>query len=67
MVKPPTYSPKSLDYFLLTKKDRPRYLDQRNVNYITSWEVWHPSYGKQYNNKTTLECDDLEPILRPIC
>ena len=25
MVKPPTYSPKSLDYFLLTKKDRPRY------------------------------------------
>ena len=31
--------PKSLDYFLLTKNDRPCRLDQYNVHYITSWEV----------------------------
>ena len=35
----PTHSLKSLDHFLLTVKDKPCHLDQRNVHYITSWEV----------------------------
>ena len=39
VVNSPTYGPKSLDHFLLTKKDRPRHLDQHNVHYITSWEA----------------------------
>ena len=64
VVNSPTHSPKSLNHFLLTKKDRPCHLDQRNVHYIKSWEVLHPSYGKQYNNKPTLQSNDLETILR---
>ena len=39
VVNSPPHSPKSLDYFLLTKKDRSCRLDQCNVHYITSWEV----------------------------
>ena len=35
----PTHSLKSLDHFLLTVTDKPCHLDQRNVRYITSWEV----------------------------
>ena len=35
----PTHSLKSLDHFLLTVTDKPCHLDQRNVHYITSWEV----------------------------
>ena len=50
MVKPPTHNPKSLDHFLLTKKDRPHRLDQRNVHYITSWRCNILAMG---NNTTT--------------
>ena len=39
VVNSPTHSPKSLDHFLLTEKDKPCHLDQRNVHYVTSWEV----------------------------
>ena len=39
VVNSPTHSPKSLDHFLLNENDRPCRLDQRNVHYITSWEV----------------------------
>ena len=62
----PTHSLKSLDHFLFTVKDRSCRLDQRNVHYITIWEVYRPSYGKQWNNKPTLQCNDLEPTLRPV-
>ena len=66
MVNSPTHSLKSLDHFLLTVKDKPCHLDQRNVHYITSWEVWRPSYGKQWNNKPTLQRNGLEPTLRSV-
>ena len=36
VVNSPTHSPKSIDYFLLTVKDKPCHLDQCNVHYITS-------------------------------
>ena len=62
----PTYSPKSLDHFLLTVRDKPCRLDQRNVHYITSWEVQRPSYEKQWNNKLSLQHNDLEPTFRSI-
>ena len=39
MVSSPTNSLKSLDHFLLTVKDKPCHLDQRNVHYITSWKA----------------------------
>jgi len=34
-----THNLKSLDHFLLIEKDKPCCLDQRNVHYVTSWEV----------------------------
>ena len=39
MVNLPTHSLKSLDHFLLTTKNKPCRLDQRNVHYVSSWEV----------------------------
>ena len=39
VVNSPIPSPKSLDHFLLTEKDKSCLLDQRNVHYVTSWEV----------------------------
>ena len=39
VVNSPTHSLKSLDHFLLIVKDKSCCLDQRNVHYITSWEV----------------------------
>ena len=64
MVNSPTHSPKLLDHFLLTIKDRPCRSDQGNVHYITSWELQHPSYRKQWSDKPTLQCNDIEPTLR---
>ena len=39
VVNSPTHSLKSLDHFLLTEKDKQCCLDQRNIHYVTSWEV----------------------------
>ena len=39
VVNLPTHSPKSLDHFLLTTKNKPCHLDQCNVHYVSSWEV----------------------------
>ena len=39
MANSPTHSSNSPNHFLLTIKDKPCHLDQRNVHYITSWEV----------------------------
>ena len=39
VVNSPTHSPKSLNHFLLTEKDKSCRFDQCNVHYITSWEV----------------------------
>ena len=62
----PTHNLKSLDHFLLIVRNKPCCSDQRNVHYITSWEVQCPSYGKQSNNKPTPQHNDLEPTFRSV-
>ena len=66
VVNSPTQSLKLLDHFLLIVKEKPCCLDQCNVHYITSWEVQRPSYGKQWNNKPTLQRNGLEPTFRSV-
>ena len=60
-----THSLESLYHFLLTVKDRPCYLDQRNVIILQVGRCNILAMGK-WKNKPTLQHNDLEPTPRPI-